>query len=455
MIPATYGYARVTKPDDATRSPETITTSASDGPEFQEARGLNQDQVTNAFVDPTGEPEVLVVVDMLLTGFDAPVEQVLYLDRALREHGLLQAVARVNRRFSHEHEGVLTEKNYGLVVDYHGVAQDLHQALEAFDWQDVQDTMIPIEDDPTSVIEAAAVRAEAHFKGRDLSDTWGCVLLFAADADTEGDFKADLFERFNQDYRQFSSLMDRILPDARALPYVDRLARLTEIRAYVRAHYLQENPNLDWTDIEAKVKKLVDERISADVRKLMEPVSVLDEDFEEKIAGLPHDEARASVMEHAIRAYINTRLADNPVFFEKLSEQLERIIRDLRNQVIDAAEAARREDEVRRQFRAEEDIAAEHGLSPVSFAIFELIRTGDGDAAPGAWAEQDLKDAALALEGVIRQHASVVEWQSNPDVQRLMRRDIKRELRPSGNYGEPQLDELANRIVELAQHRRG
>ena len=120
-----------------------ITTSASDGPEFQEARGLNQDQVTNAFVDPTGEPEVLVVVDMLLTGFDAPVEQVLYLDRALREHGLLQAVARVNRRFSHEHEGVLTEKNYGLVVDYHGVAQDLHQALEAFDWQDVQDTMIP------------------------------------------------------------------------------------------------------------------------------------------------------------------------------------------------------------------------------------------------------------------------------------------------------------------------
>ena len=432
-----------------------ITTSASDGPEFQEARGLNQDQVTNAFVDPTGEPEVLVVVDMLLTGFDAPVEQVLYLDRALREHGLLQAVARVNRRFSHEHEGVLTEKNYGLVVDYHGVAQDLHQALDAFDWTDVQDTMTAIEDDPTSVIDTAAVRAEAHFKGRDLSDTWGCVLLFAADADTEGNFKADLFERFNHDYRQFSSLMDRILPDARVLPYVDRLARLTEIRAYVRAHYLQENPNLDWTDIEAKVKKLVDERISADVRKLMEPVSVLDEDFEEKVASLPHDEARASVMEHAIRAYISTRLADNPVFFEKLSEQLERIIRDLRNQVIEAAEAARREDEVRRQFRAEEDIAAEHGLSPVSFAIFELIRSGDGDAGPGAWAERDLKDAALALEGVIQHHAGVVEWQSNPDVQRLMRRDIKRELRPSGNYGEPQLDELANRIVELAQHRRG
>ena len=68
---------------------------------------------------------MLVVVDMLLTGFDAPVEQVLYLDRSLREHGLLQAIARVNRRFDHEHDGVATEKTHGLVVDYHGVSRDL------------------------------------------------------------------------------------------------------------------------------------------------------------------------------------------------------------------------------------------------------------------------------------------------------------------------------------------
>ena len=82
-----------------------ITTSPNDGAEFQPARELDQETVTNAFVDPDGEPEVLVVVDMLLTGFDAPVEQVLYLDKSLREHGLLQAIARVNRRFSHRQNG--------------------------------------------------------------------------------------------------------------------------------------------------------------------------------------------------------------------------------------------------------------------------------------------------------------------------------------------------------------
>ena len=446
--------------DFGVRAYPIITTSANDGPEFQAARGLNQDQITNAFVDPTGEPEVLVVVDMLLTGFDAPVEQVLYLDRSLREHGLLQAVARVNRRFSHEHEGVVTEKNYGLVVDYHGVSQNLHEAFESFDWPDVQDTMSPVEDDPTAVIDAAAVRTEAHLDGRDLGDTWDCVALFAADADTEGDFKADLFERFNADYHQFSSLMDRIWPNPKALPYVDQLARLTEIRAYTRALYLRENANLDWTDIGAKVKKLIDERIDADVRKLMEPVSVLDEDFDEKVASLPHDEARASVMEHAVREYINTRLADNPAFFEKLSEQLERIIQDLRNHLIDAAEAARRSDVVKRQLHTEEDIAAGHGLSPVSFAIYELIRTGpygteNGDDLRGPGFEQDVKDAALAVEEIIEQRGELVEWQSNPEARRLMRRDIKRVLRPSGNYSEDHLDELAARIVELAQRRNG
>ena len=91
-----------------------ITTSPNDGPEFAAARELDQEQIISAFVDPAGEPEVLVVVDMLLTGFDAPVEQVLYLDRALREHGLLQAIARVNRRFAHEQDGVPTEKMHGL-----------------------------------------------------------------------------------------------------------------------------------------------------------------------------------------------------------------------------------------------------------------------------------------------------------------------------------------------------
>ena len=442
-----------------------ITAAPNDGPEFRAARELDQEQVINAFVDPEGEPEALVVVDMLLTGFDAPVEQALYLDRSMKEHGLLQAIARVNRRFSHDQDGVPTEKEYGLVVDYHGVSRDLEEALSTFDWADVQDTMRKLDEDPSLVIEAAAVRAESHFEGRDLSDTWACVAVFAPDATTEGNYKADLFERFNADYRQFSRLMDRFLPDPRALPYVDRLARLTEIRAYARAQFLRENADVDWTEIGAKVKRLVDERIGAEVRALMKPVSILDSDFDQKVADLPHDEARASIMEHAIRAQIHERLAENPVFFERLSAQLSRIIQDLRNRVIDSAEACRRLAALNHQVKSEADIAAEHGLSPVSFAIYELLAgrlekmratsVREERAPYRSTFDEETKRVARQVESVIVRHSGVVDWQSNEEVKRLMRRDIKRELRPTGDYTEDYLEELASGIVELALRRSG
>ena len=443
-----------------------ITTTPGDGPEFNAARDINEEQVTSAFVDPEGEPEALVVVDKLLTGFDAPVEQALYLDRPLKEHGLLQAIARVNRRFSHEWDGVFTEKSEGIVVDYHGVSRDLDKALSTFERSDVQDAMRQLEENPVQVIEAAAIRAESHFKGRDLSDTWECVAVFAPDADTDGSYKADLFERFNVDYRQFTRLMDRFLPDPRALPYADRLARLTEIRAYVRAHFLREDASINWTEIGAKVKRLVDERISARIRELMSPVSILDQDFEQKIKGLPHDEARASVMEHSIRAQIHERLSDNPVYFERLSAQLERIIQDLRNRLIDSAEACLRMEALLRQTRSEAEVAAEHGLSPLSFAILELlsgvseqpITTGmvrEGQAPYNTYLDNDTKSVAIKMESVVSRHTSIVDWQSNEEVKRHMRRDTKRELRPTGYYTEQQLDELAGRIVDLVARRSG
>lgn len=435
--------------------------SAKDGHEFDEARGLDQKQIVSMFKDPAGNPEILVVVDMLLTGFDAPVEQVLYVDRPLKEHSLLQAIARVNRRFSHIKDGVPTEKYHGLVVDYHGVSRHLEAALSDFEWPDVKNSMEELEDDPASVIEASLTRAEAHFKGLDLEDHWQCVLAFAADSTTEGKFKADLFARFDADYRHCSRLMDRFLPDPRALEYLDRFTRLTKIRSYVRAQFLQEDADTDWTAIGAKVKNLIDQRIDAEVRLLMKPVSVLDRDFDQKIAILPHDRARASVMEHAIRAQISDRLDENPVFFGRLSERLAKIIEDLRQQVIDAAEAARRLAELQYILRSESDIAAEYGFTPTSFAIYELLASEPDDVGsrevdgeePYLYRfdpDEATKAAALALEDVLDYHRSVIDWQSNLEVRREMRRDIKRHLRRTGTYTEVQLDDLAHRIVGIA-----
>ena len=443
-----------------------ITVTPNDDAGFNAARKIDKEQAVNSFVDPEGEQEVLVVVDMLLTGFDAPVEQVLYLDKPLREHGLLQAIARVNRRFSHKKDGVETEKPYGLVVDYYGVSRDLAEALSTFEWRDVKDTMVEMEKDPGPVIEAAAVQAESHFKGRDLSKEWNCVAVFAPDANTEGGYKADIFERFNADYRVFSRLMDQYLPDPRALDYTERLARLTLIRAYARAQFLRERADVDWTEIGAKVKKLVDERISAEVRELMKPVSVLDQDFDQKIAALPHDEARASVMEHAIRAQIHERVGENPAFYEKLSERLTRIIQDLRDNVMDAAEASKHFKEIQQHMLAEAKFAAELGLSPVSYAIYELLdRHGENGESPAsrvaeektayrAGINQEFRGIAEKIGKEIAKRTRVVDWHTNELVRQEIRRYIKRTLRSRNGYSEPELDKLANQMVNIAVARR-
>lgn len=447
-----------------------ITTNHNDGPEFNIAKSLNEDQVVSEFKDPDGEPEVLVVVDKLITGFDAPVEQVLYLDRSIREHTLLQAIARVNRRCSLAKKGVTSEKSHGLVVDYCGVSRELESALSSFETADVQGALTELEKDPGPSLAAAADRAESHFPGLDLDNTWDCVHRFDADAGTEGTFKADAYERFDRDYRDFARLMDQYLPEPAALAYLDRLKRVTLIRAFARATFLREDTSIDWEGVGAKVKQLLDTRIAADVRELMAPVSILDSNFDQKIEALPHDEARASVMEHALRAQINERIAENPVLYERLSDALERIIRQLHEQVINAAESCKRMFSVRTEIDQVESLAARYGLSPLSLAVYMLLadatasggsseagsdRTAVAEDPPrfGTDLDERLKGAAESVEKLLQTHQSVIDWRENTDVLREMRRDIKRRLRDDSRFEEGELDELASQIVEVSRQR--
>ena len=449
--------------------PETypiITVTPDDGAEYDRVRELNQEQLVKSFVDDEdgpGVPEILVVVDKLRTGFDAPREQVLYLDKAVKEHDLLQTIARVNRRYSHEADGVSTEKTYGLIVDYYGVSQELEKALAGFQWGEVSGAMEPLEtgDEIGAVIEEAAARAESWFRGKDLDEVWECVLMFAPDAGTEGEFKIDLYQRFNGDYRHFAYLMDRFLPDPRALAYRERLRRLTVVRSYVRAQYMRENAEMDWTDIGAKAKKLVDERIDAAVKELMKPISILHPDFERTMAGLPGERERASLMEHALRAEINKRFGENPAFYRNLSKLLKEVIGQLRQGTLDDLEACRRMEEMAGRMQEEGDIAARLGLTRRGYAYYEMLLAErdepTGDAGDLGEYRQEFEEEMVRLAGrlddAVERHAAIIDWRDKPDVQREMRRDVKRILREGGEYTQDHLDELSRRLVEIARRR--
>ena len=469
-------YARYLRDFGITETYPIITVTADDGTEYDEVRSLPQEKIIIDFVnepirfdEDEGEasPEILVVVDRLLTGFDAPVEQVLYLDKHLQEHSLLQAIARVNRTHTHQVGGTTVHKNYGLVVDYYGVAQDLEKALAGFKPEDVREAMTPLETGRAAeFIGEAAAKAESHFRGLDLDDRWACAAVFASGPDTEGEYREDRYQLFNRDYREFARLMDQYLPDPGALAYVKRLRRLTEIRQVVRAQYHEEDAHLDWTDIGAKAKQLIDEQVSAEVRELMKPLSILDRDFAQVLDGVDNERARASVMEHAVRRVINRRMDDNPVFYQKLSDQLEQIIGQLRLGTIDDLEACRRMGELGERMRDEEGIAARQGHTPRSFAIRELL-AGEMDEPTAETAERgemepyreefgrEMDDLAKQVDGAVAAHTGLIDWRDNLDAQRQMRRDIKRRLREGGEYSPEQLERLARRIVEIAKRRTG
>ena len=147
----------------------------------------------------------------------------------------------------------------------------------------------------------------------------------------------DVRTAFDLAFRRFSQSMDMLLPDQRALAYHADLRWLGKIRGTARARYRDDR--LDLSGCGEKVRKLIADAVVADgIQILVKEVQLFSPEFEEKVAALATDDAKASEMEHAIRHEINVRVEENPVFYQSLRERLEAIIAERRQERMDAAE---------------------------------------------------------------------------------------------------------------------
>ena len=315
-----------------------------------------QDRVIERFKDRDGPLAVLIVCDMLLTGFDVPVEQVMYLDAPLKEHTLLQAIARVNRPHG-------DEKTYGLVVDYWGVSADLQDALAVFSSTDVQGALTPNVDELPRLQSRHAAAMRFFQTVADPTDLDACVRVLEPD---------DVRTAFDLAFRRFSQSMDMLLPDQRALAYHADLRWLGKIRGTARARYRDDR--LDLSGCGEKVRKLIADAVVADgIQILVKEVQLFSPEFEEKVAALATDDAKASEMEHAIRHEINVRVEENPVFYQSLRERLEEIIAERRQERMDAAEQLSLLSSLRDDLKAEQTRAQDIGLDARGFAIYGLL----------------------------------------------------------------------------------
>ena len=234
-----------------------------------------QDRLVERFKDRRDSLAILIVCDMLLTGFDAPAEQVMYLDAPLKEHTLLQAIARVNRPHG-------DEKTYGLVVDYWGVSAKLQDALAVFSITDVQGALTPNVDELPR-LQARHATAMAFFRTiTETDDLDACVRILEPE---------DVRAKFDLAFRRFSQSMDMLLPDPRALTHHADLRWLGKIRGTARARYRDDR--LDLSGCSEKVRKLIADAIAADgIQMLVKEVQLFSPEFEEKLAALGSDEAK-------------------------------------------------------------------------------------------------------------------------------------------------------------------
>ena len=296
-----------------------------------------QEQAIDRFKDRNDPLSILVVCDMLLTGFDAPVEQVMYLDQPLKEHGLLQAIARVNRPLG-------DEKTYGLVVDYWGVSAKLQDALAIFSTTEVQGALTPNVDELPRLQSRHAAAMKFFQSVADTNDLDACVRVLEPE---------DVRAAFDLAFRRFSQSMDMLLPDQRALRYHADLRWLGKIRGTARARYRDDR--LDLSGCGEKVRKLIADAVIADgIEILVKEVQLFSQEFDEKVEALATDDAKASEMEHAIRHEINVRVEENPVFYQSLRERLEEIIEQRRQERLDAAQQLSLLNSLREELKGEQ-----------------------------------------------------------------------------------------------------
>ena len=396
-----------------------------------------QDRLIERFKDRDDPLAVLIVCDMLLTGFDVPVEQVMYLDAPLKEHTLLQAIARVNRPHG-------DEKTYGLVVDYWGVSADLQDALAVFSTTDVQGALTPNVDELPRLQSRHAAAMRFFQTVADTTDLDACVRVLKPD---------DVRTAFDLAFRRFSQSMDMLLPDQRALAYHADLRWLGKIRGTARARYRDDR--LDLSGCGEKVRKLIADAVVADgIQILVKEVQLFSPEFEEKVAALATDDAKASEMEHAIRHEINVRVEENPVFYQSLRERLEAIIAERRQERMDAAEQLSLLSSLRDDLKAEQTRAQDIGLDARGFAIYGLLERQRPGKTKEKTATYDVanRDLASLIDEAVTPFTDLVDWQQKDDLQRQMRSRIKRQLR-AGGIDADTVESLAADIVDLAKVR--
>lgn len=266
-----------------------------------------------------GDVGLVIVNNMLLTGFDAPIEQVLYLDKVIIAHNLLQAIARVNRV-----SGPTKEK--GFVVDYVGIGHHLKDAIDVYDEKEQREVL-----DVLSFPEEELRQLQADFRA--------IMALLAQYGVTDLTDQAAFYDLFYDEEIRFPYLLafqaltrslNLVYPAKEALDYMRTYQALTEINVLAGRHF--QDQRLSMKGIPAKLRVITDAYLASQgISQKIKPISILDDDFEEEVGQHKRTKTKAAAIEHAIRHHIEIELDDDPELQASFADALAAILAEFKD----------------------------------------------------------------------------------------------------------------------------
>jgi type I restriction enzyme R subunit len=413
-------------------------------------------QLINAF--KYGDtPEVIIVVDKLLVGFDAPRNTVLYVTRSLKEHALLQAVARVNRLY----EG----KDYGYVIDYYGVlknlgeAVDLYGSLGDFDEADVAGSLVDVAEELKTLPQKHSELWDVFKTVGNKRDEEAYEVHLADDA-----IRQRFYAKLSAYARKLSVALSTVkfledVPEEKINRYKKDLAFFQKLRVSVKRRYAEE---IDYREYEAKVQKLIDAHVGAtEVMRITPQVNIFERDaFRAEVEKLQSTAAKADTIAHRTQRTITEKMDEDPYFYRRFSRILEEAIEDYRLRRITDAEYLSRVTEAMNSVRDRtgDELPPELRHRDVAKAFYGVVNDVLKRAGTDPDRSRELSArAALRIDEIVLD-SRVVDWTRNADVQNAMRNQIDDYLFELRNgeqlgLGLDDMDLIIENVLDVARTR--
>ncbi|MDI6694672.1 MAG: type I restriction endonuclease subunit R [Anaerolineales bacterium] len=407
-----------------------------------------REALANRFRDPNDPFKLVIVRDMWLTGFDAPSLHTLYLDKPMRGHGLMQAIARVNR--------VFRDKPGGLVVDYLGLAHELKDALATYTESGGRGlTALPQDEAVRLMLEKYEVCRDL-FHGFDYS-LWlrgkpqDCLNLLPAALEhilAQENGK----ERLVEAARDLSRAFALAVPHEAALRIRDEVAFFQSVQAALTKRTPSEGHPPE--DLDHAVRQILAQAITPrgvldifTAAGLSRPdISILSEGFLAEMRGLPHKNLAVEALQRLLKGEVNRLRRKNLVQSRAFSELLEQTLRRYQNRAIEAAQVIEELIALAREMRAANARGEQLGLSEEELAFYDALETND--SAVAVLGDETLRTIARELVQAVRNNVSI-DWTLRETVRAQLRVIVKRILRKYG-YPPDKQEKATQTVLEQA-----